>query len=336
MAEADSQTNLIINYLPQTLTDAEFHALFAAIGPLRSSKIIRDHMTNYSYGFGFVDYTTVEDAEKAIQTLNGLRLQNKMIKVAYSRNGENIKGANLYVKNIPKEMTEDELQQYFVEFGTIVQCRILTDSVSGKSKGVGFILYESRDQAMQAVGALDGTIPNGFTEPLSVKFADENRQKSKQKVVVVRTPVAVPQSRAITPLFGTQLTGRRGIGPGPIRGQGRSNNRFNPIQAARYRTPTPVVPSLTDAVSEGDESGHILFVYNIGSDTNEQTLWRIFAEYGEVRRVNVIRDFNKKQGKGYGFVTMANYYEACQAIEALNGYNMFGKPLQVSFKSDKQ
>jgi ELAV like protein 2/3/4 len=329
-------TNLIVNYLPQTLTDDEFYALFAAIGPVKNSKIIRDKMTNYSFGFGFVNYESPESAVKAIETLNGLKLQNKSLKVAYSRPGENVKGANLYVKNIPKEMSEEDLVQYFAPYGTIVQCRILTDTNTGRSKGVGFVLYETRDQAIQAVGALDGFKLEGYAETLAVKFAEENHQKNKPKVVVVRAPAA-----GVPPLFagaygGAGPVGRRGgMGAGPVRGRGRGqSSRFNPIQGGtRYRAPLAVGRG---GAAAGAEDGYILFVYNIGPDTDENTLWQVFAEYGEILRVNVIRDHVKQQGKGYGFVTMTNYYEAVQAIQSLNGYNMFGKPLQVSFKTDNK
>jgi len=123
-----------------------------------------------------------------------------------------------------------------------------------------------------------------------------------------------------------------------MRGRGRGqSNRFNPMQNSRFRTPSSAAAlgHLGGASAVAEEEGHILFVYNIGPDTDEQTLWQVFAEYGDIQKVNVIRDFAKQQGKGYGFVTMTNYYEAVQAIQALNGFNMFGKPLQVSFKADK-
>ena len=41
----------------------------------------RDKVTGQSLGYGFVNYQQADDANKAIQTLNGLRLQNKTIKV---------------------------------------------------------------------------------------------------------------------------------------------------------------------------------------------------------------------------------------------------------------
>lgn len=40
-------------------------------------------VTGQSLGYGFVNFNRVEDADKAINTLNGLRLQNKTIKVDF-------------------------------------------------------------------------------------------------------------------------------------------------------------------------------------------------------------------------------------------------------------
>ena len=75
------KTNLIVNYLPQTMTQEEIRSLFSSIGEVESCKLIRDKVTGQSLGYGFVNYQLADDANKAIQTLNGLRLQNKTIKV---------------------------------------------------------------------------------------------------------------------------------------------------------------------------------------------------------------------------------------------------------------
>jgi len=86
-----------------------------------------------SLGYGFVNYIRAEDAEKAVNTLNGLRLQNKVIKVSYARpSSESIKGANLYVSGLPKNISQAELEGLFVSFGKIITSRILCDNISGK------------------------------------------------------------------------------------------------------------------------------------------------------------------------------------------------------------
>uniref|UniRef100_UPI00028BC7A0 ELAV-like protein 1 n=1 Tax=Homo sapiens TaxID=9606 RepID=UPI00028BC7A0 len=78
-------TNLIVNYLPQNMTQDELRSLFSSIGEVESAKLIRDKVAGHSLGYGFVNYVTAKDAERAINTLNGLRLQSKTIKVSYAR-----------------------------------------------------------------------------------------------------------------------------------------------------------------------------------------------------------------------------------------------------------
>jgi len=106
-----NKTNLIVNYLPQNLTDDEFRALFMKHGHVTASKVVRDRATGYSYGFGFIDYATEAEAERAVQALNGSQLQHKRIKVAFSRQGDNIKGANLYIRQLPKSATVHDLER---------------------------------------------------------------------------------------------------------------------------------------------------------------------------------------------------------------------------------
>ncbi|VDO48196.1 unnamed protein product [Schistosoma margrebowiei] len=78
----ENRTNLIVNYLPQTMSQEEMRILFSKIGKLASCKLIRDKLTGQSLGYGFVNYVDASDAERAIRALNKMRLQNKTIKVS--------------------------------------------------------------------------------------------------------------------------------------------------------------------------------------------------------------------------------------------------------------
>lgn len=62
-----------------------------------SVKIIRDMATQYSYGYGFVEYTRPEDAANAIQNLKGYAILNKRLGVAYARvhDREDLRNTNL-------------------------------------------------------------------------------------------------------------------------------------------------------------------------------------------------------------------------------------------------
>lgn len=129
------------------------------IGPLKSYKIVRDKATNYSYGFGFVDYVNEEDAERAIHEMNGQKMDHKTIKVSYARkNDSESKGANIYIANIPRSFGEEELGAHFRQFGEIIQVRLLRDKSTNESKGVGFVYYTKRSEAAAALEAMNGKL----------------------------------------------------------------------------------------------------------------------------------------------------------------------------------
>ena len=335
-----SKKTLIVNYLPQSLTDVDFQAMFASVGQLVSSKIVRERATGYSYGFGFVEYATEIDAANAIQTMNGIQLQNKVIKVAYSRQGDRIKGSNLYVRGLPPACTAIELEQLFVPYGEVVQCRVLTDPNTGASRGVGFVLFSVRDQAETAVNSLNNTTPPGFPGPLVVQFAEDTNKKRPGNAAPGSNPIPPggPQNMyAGYPFAGYpagfgnnygMMTGASNFA-GPVRNQ-MAKQRYNPMAKGgrgAYQA--------AGAGGKGNNMGHILFAYNIGPNTTESELWELFAPYGTVMKSDVIRDPQTNAGRGYGFVTMPNYEEAQYAIQNLNGYCYSTKPLQVSFKSAK-
>ncbi|XP_053617770.1 sex-lethal homolog isoform X3 [Plodia interpunctella] len=174
-----AKTNLIVNYLPQTMTEKDLYAMFMTVGPIESCRVMKDFKTGYSYGFGFVNFTREEDAARAIDTFNGYQLRNKRLKVSYARpSGDDIKETNLYVTNLPRAITEDQLETIFGKYGRIVQKHILRDKSNGTPRGVAFVRFDKREEAQEAIAALNNVIPEGGTEPLSVKVAEEH---GKQK-----------------------------------------------------------------------------------------------------------------------------------------------------------
>lgn len=150
-------------------------------------------------GYGFVNYLRPEDAEKAVNTLNGLRLQNKVIKVSYARpSSESIKGANLYVSGLPKNLSQPDLETLFAPYGKIITSRILCDNISGLSKGVGFIRFDQRNEAERAIQELNGKTPKGYTEPITVKFANNPSNSAKAQIPPPLAAYLTPQAAAAT------------------------------------------------------------------------------------------------------------------------------------------
>jgi len=73
--------NLFVGSLPFTVTEGELIKLFAQHGMVQSVRIINDRYSGQSRGFGFVEMTTDEEAQKAIEKLNGYALGGRNIVV---------------------------------------------------------------------------------------------------------------------------------------------------------------------------------------------------------------------------------------------------------------
>lgn len=61
---------------------------------------------------------------------------------------------NLFVSNLDRSVNEDALKALFSEFGAVVSVKIITDRLSGISKGFGFIEMSNESQAMTAIEKL--------------------------------------------------------------------------------------------------------------------------------------------------------------------------------------
>jgi RNA recognition motif-containing protein len=73
-----------------------------------------------------------------------------------------------------------------------------------------------------------------------------------------------------------------------------------------------------------------IYVGNLNYNLSEDELEKVFASYGEVTSVKIIRDKYTDQSKGFGFIEMANDADAQKAIDELNGSEVKGRELRVN------
>jgi len=343
MDDDSNGTNLIINYLPQEMTEEELRTLFSSVGPLESCKLIRDKVTRSSLGYAFVKYEHPSDAKKAIESLQGMKLTNKTIKVSLARPSSNeIKNANLYVSGLPLSCSEHDLRILFARFGAIITSKVLYDE-SGQSRGVGFVRFDRRADAESAINGLNNRIPdvNGAIKPLTVKFANPPSQKIQPYLDILAQAKGLAGSAFLrqavglsqfSPLSSTgSLTGTSPL-TSPLSPNSASVLRHNIGGTAVNNTSS----SGTSSLNGVGTTSWCVFVYNLPSDATELTLFQLFSKFGAIQSTRVVYDENTKKCKGFGFVNMAHYEDATMSILNLNGYCCErGKPLQVSFKRPK-
>ncbi|MBI5127475.1 RNA-binding protein [Candidatus Roizmanbacteria bacterium] len=62
----------------------------------------------------------------------------------------------LYVGNLPWSMTNDSLKEMFASYGEVVEAVIITDRMSGRSKGFGFVTFADEAAAEKAAAEMNG------------------------------------------------------------------------------------------------------------------------------------------------------------------------------------
>jgi len=84
---------------------------------------------------------------------------------------------NIYVGNLPRNLSEGELRETFQAFGEVTTASIIKDKYSGQSRGFGFVEMPNREEAERAIAALNGQELKG--RPLTVNEARPREERPK-------------------------------------------------------------------------------------------------------------------------------------------------------------
>lgn len=83
----------------------------------------------------------------------------------------------LYVGNLPYSASDSELAGHFTKFGNVVSATIITDKMSGRSKGFGFVELEDDAEAQKAIKEMNGSDWGGRAIVVSVARPMEERPR---------------------------------------------------------------------------------------------------------------------------------------------------------------
>jgi polyadenylate-binding protein len=153
--------NIFIKNLDKGIDHKALHDTFSAFGPILSCKVATDS-EGQSKGYGFVQFEQEESAQNAIDKLNGMLMNGKLVYVGpFLRRQEREQGngaakfCNVYVKNLSDSIADEDLGNKFQEYGPITSAVVMRDA-EGKSKCFGFVNFENPDDAARAVENLNG------------------------------------------------------------------------------------------------------------------------------------------------------------------------------------
>ncbi|XP_010505299.1 PREDICTED: RNA-binding protein CP29B, chloroplastic-like [Camelina sativa] len=178
---------LFVGNLPFNVDSAQLAQLFESAGNVEMVEVIYDKITGRSRGFGFVTMSSVSEVEAAAQQFNGYELDGRPLRVnagppppkredGFSRGprssfggsgsgyggGSNAGSGNrVYVGNLSWGVDDMALESLFAEQGKVVEARVIYDRDSGRSKGFGFVTYNSSQEVQNAINSLNGADLDG-------------------------------------------------------------------------------------------------------------------------------------------------------------------------------
>src|ERR1700761_6670948 len=82
---------------------------------------------------------------------------------------------NIYISNLSFNVTDEDLRDYFAEYGEVTSAKVITDKFTGKSRGFAFVEMPDDEAAKKAIQELDGASVDGRTIGVSVAKPREDR-----------------------------------------------------------------------------------------------------------------------------------------------------------------
>ena len=174
-----SDATLYIGNVHPAISDIDLFNYFRPYGEILSCRIMKDVYTSESRGFAFLTCKTKEDAKNAKDALNYQKINGWEIRIFFKKSFTEFNPkANIFVNNIPKEVTTKQLDELCQQFGPVLSCVVRTDK-SGESLGYGYVQYDTEESAGRAVKALDNV--EKWDSTLYAQFFVPSKQRQHEQ-----------------------------------------------------------------------------------------------------------------------------------------------------------
>ncbi|CAK9209792.1 unnamed protein product [Sphagnum troendelagicum] len=120
---------------------------FKKYGEITDAVIMKDRSTGHPRGFGFVTFMDASACKRVVQDKHVIDGRTVEAKISVPR--ENMgaskgpKTKKIFVGGIPPSITDEEFRSYFAAFGNVVEHQIMQDHSTGRSRGFGFVTFDS-------------------------------------------------------------------------------------------------------------------------------------------------------------------------------------------------
>jgi RNA recognition motif-containing protein len=266
-------------------------------------------------------------------------------------------GKKVFVGNLNYDTTEEDLKNAFSKAGKVVEAKVVRRGY--RSKGYGFVEFETEEGAKKAVEVLDKSSLNDRDINVQVSTSTGTKVGSVER----SGNGNAPPRRSYNNNYGGGYRGPSNYGGGyrnqggyqggrsPGRGNQRrvyflrnnydngNNRRFSnrgPYRGGNYERRGGQNTTFTKQVKKTNvekiESKTTVFVANLPFAVNDEDLIKLFDKCGPIKTAHVVK--NKGRSKGYGFIEFENNEGQAKALKEMDNHmvpykNGEEKPLSV-------
>ena len=328
-----SETVIYVSNLAWDVNDEELRKLFQDCNPKVATVATRRN--GRSKGFGFVEFNSKEDQEKALK-MNGTKINERELIIRAStgyRGAENNKGEKratnvvrridrkishtLHIANLPLDLDENDLKDVFNEFHP-TSTRIALGR-NRSSKGFGFVEFGNEKDQTEALEALDQSEINGRVVTVSVSTSEKGRNQNRRG------------GNRNNNRGGRNNNNNRGGNQNRRYNNNNRNNNYNNRNNNQNRPRNNNNQNRERNNENREVSTNMVYVSNLPFSLDDNSLAGIF------KSLNVSKAYisRRKNGmsRGYGFVEFSSN-EGQQAALKNNGADVSGRSIvvQAAFK----
>jgi len=350
------------------------YEVFNSVGAVGSIRVCRDSVTRRSLGYAYVNYHSVQDAERAIDTLNYHSIKGRSCRVMWSQRDSSARKhavGNIFVKNLDASIDNKALYDTFSLFGNILSCKVSMDT-NGKSRGYGFVHFETEEAATTAIKRVNGMFigqkvvevtmfqkakndnpkdqyTNLYVKNLPNDFTEEKLKEMFSPFGEITSSCVMEdkQSRQFAFVnFEKSECAQKAVAELHGKDMRTEEQKANSgaddesdfLYVARAQTKAERAKELgrgKETGGGGARAGVNLYIKNLDDDTDDAQLRELFEPFGKTTSVAVAKD-GSGRCRGFGFVSFETPDEATKAVTEMHLKVVKGKPLYVGLAEKRE
>lgn len=175
----NSLSNLFVKNIPENVEPRQFYEYFLKFGDISSARL-NENEAGRHYGYGYVDFSKIEDAQRAIENSDGKEIwKGKVLEVKnfIHKNERPVTGTEaktIIVKNFPNLYTEENIRDLFENFGKIKDIKIFVSHMNGKKFSI--LTFDSENSAHIAIERMNKNEVEG--KELECSFVEKREKKN--------------------------------------------------------------------------------------------------------------------------------------------------------------